>query len=173
VRRIGPGCCDFGKRRRGHSGPGLRIHLRQYDALADAIAEIDQQVDATIAKMDVEVAAGQASFRTLISLLCTIPGASDLAAKTVLAEIGTDVCRFSTAGHLLVWAGTCPAQNESAGKRKSSRLRKGSPWLKTGRPLARRTATIRRISTAYVGGMARTKRSAPWPLRCSRQSITC
>jgi transposase len=109
----------------------LRLHLRQYDALADAIAEIDLQVDAAIAKMDAEVAAGQASFRTLISLLCTIPGISDLAAKTILAEIGTDMGRFSTAGHLLAWAGMCPGQNESAGKRKSSRLRKGSPWLKT------------------------------------------
>jgi transposase len=109
----------------------LRLHLRQYDALADAIAEIDQQVDAAIAKMDAEVAAGQASFRTLISLLCTIPGVSDLAARTILAEIGTDMSRFRTAGHLLAWAGMCPGQNESAGKRKSSRLRKGSPWLKT------------------------------------------
>jgi len=109
----------------------LRLYLRQYDSLADAIAEIDQQVDAAIALMDAEVAAGQATFRTLISLLCTIPGVSDLAAKTILAEIGTDMGRFPTAGHLLAWAGMCPGQNESAGKRKSSRLRKGSPWLKT------------------------------------------
>jgi transposase len=109
----------------------LRLYLRQYDALAGAIAEIDQQVDAAIAKMDAEVVAGQATFRTLISLLCTIPGVSDLAAKTILAEIGTDMGRFPTAGHLLAWAGICPGQNESAGKRRSSRLRKGSPWLKT------------------------------------------
>jgi transposase len=109
----------------------LRLHLRQYDALAEAIAEIDQQVDAAIAKMDAEVAAGQATFRTLIALLCTIPGIGELAAKTILAEIGTDISRFPTAGHLLAWAGMCPGQNESAGKRKSSRLRKGSPWLKT------------------------------------------
>jgi transposase len=109
----------------------LRLHLRQYDALAEAIAEIDQQVDAAIAKMDAEVAAAQATFRTLITLLCTIPGIGELAAKTILAEIGTDMGRFPTAGHLLAWAGMCPGQNESAGKRKSSRLRKGSPWLKT------------------------------------------
>jgi transposase len=106
----------------------LRLYLQQYDALAAAIAEIDQQVDATITKMDTEVAAGQA---TLIDLLCTIPGIAELAAKTILAEIGTDMSRFPTAGHLLAWAGLCPGQNESAGKRKSSRLRKGSPWLKT------------------------------------------
>jgi transposase len=109
----------------------LRLHLRQYDALVEAIAEIDKVVDAAIAKMDAEVAAGQATFRSLIVLLCTIPGVSDLAARTILAEIGTDMGRFPTAGHLLSWAGLCPGQNESAGKRKSSRMRKGSPWLKT------------------------------------------
>ena len=50
---------------------------------------------------------------------------------TILSEIGLDMSRFPTAGHLLAWAGLCPGQNESAGKRKRSRLRKGAPWLKT------------------------------------------
>ena len=54
-----------------------------------------------------------------------------LSATTILAEIGRDMSRFPTAGHLVAWAGLCPGQNESAGKRKSSRLRKGAPWLKT------------------------------------------
>jgi hypothetical protein len=49
----------------------------------------------------------------------------------ILSEIGSDMSRFPTAGHLLSWAGLCPSQNESAGKRRSSRLRKGAPWLKT------------------------------------------
>ena len=48
-----------------------------------------------------------------------------------MAEIGTDMRRFPTAGHLLSWAGLCPRGDESAGKRRSSRLRKGAPWLKT------------------------------------------
>src|SRR5499427_1457745 len=109
----------------------LRLYLRQYDALAGAIAEIDQEIDAAIARMDAEVVAGQATFCSLIGLLSTIPGVGELAATTILAEIGTDMGRFPTAGHLLAWAGLCPGQNESAGKRKSSRLRKGSPWLKT------------------------------------------
>jgi transposase len=109
----------------------LDLYLRQYDALADAITRIDKQVDAAIAKMDADVAADRAPFLSLIALLCTIPGVAELAAKTILAEIGTDMSRFPTAGHLLAWAGLCPGQNESAGKRKSSRLRKGSPWLKT------------------------------------------
>jgi transposase len=59
------------------------------------------------------------------------PRLSVLSATTILAEIGRDMSRFPTAGHLVAWAGLCPGQNESAGKRKSSRLRKGAPWLKT------------------------------------------
>jgi len=109
----------------------LRLYLEQYDALDKAIVEIDQAVDAAVAHMDEEVEAGHATFRSLIGLLSTIPGVSTLSATTILAEIGTDMSRFPTAGHLLAWAGLCPGQNESAGKRKSSRLRKGAPWLKT------------------------------------------
>jgi len=109
----------------------LRLHLRQYDALAAAIAEIDQQVEVLIEDIDEQIEAGQATFRALIMLLCSIPGVGTLAAVVILSEIGRDMSRFPTAGHLLAWAGLCPGQNESAGKRKSSRLRKGAPWLKT------------------------------------------
>lgn len=109
----------------------LKLYLEQYDALDKGIVEIDQAVDAAIVQMDEEVEAGQATFRSLIGLLSTIPGVSTLSATTILAEISTDMSRFATAGHLLAWAGLCPGQNESAGKRKSSRLRKGAPWLKT------------------------------------------
>ena len=109
----------------------LKIYLSQYDALDNAIKEIDQQVHAAIAHMDAEVEAGHATFRSLISLLSTMPGISDLSATTILSEIGTDMSHFATAGKLVAWAGLCPGQNESAGKRKSSRLRKGAPWLKT------------------------------------------
>lgn len=108
----------------------LKLHLTQYDGLAAAIGQIDQEVDALVARMDAEVVAAQATFRALIILLCTIPGIGPLAAVTILAEIGCDMSRFPTAGHLLSWAGLCPGHNESAGKRKSSRLRKGDPWLK-------------------------------------------
>ena len=109
----------------------LRLYLKQYDALDDAVAEIDRQVDASVTRMDEEAKSGRPPFRSLIALLCTIPGVSTLGATVTLSEIGSDMSRFPTAGHLLAWAGLCPGQNESAGKRKSSRLRKGAPWLKT------------------------------------------
>ena len=72
-----------------------------------------------IAEMDATVEAGQASFRALILLLITVPGVGQLAARTILAEIGRDMSRFPTVGHLLSWAGLCPRNNESAGKHRT------------------------------------------------------
>jgi transposase len=109
----------------------LKLHLQQWDALDRAIRQIDRQVAGQIDRMDTEVADGAPPFRELIALLCAIPGVSVLSATAILAEIGRDMSRFPTAGHLVAWAGLCPGQNESAGKRRSSRLRKGAPWLKT------------------------------------------
>src|SRR4030088_2036348 len=109
----------------------LTLHLRQWDNLDATIREIDREVGARIARIDKEVKAGEAPFRDLIGLLCTIPGVSTLSATTILSEIGRDMSRFPTAGHLVAWAGLCPGQNESAGKRKPVRLRKGAPGLKT------------------------------------------
>jgi transposase len=110
----------------------LQLHLDQYDALAATTDKIDQETADAIARMDEEAKAqGQATFRSLSQLLRTIPGVGELSAPVILAEIGCDMSRFPTAGHLLAWAGLCPSQNESAGKRKRTRLRKGDCWLKT------------------------------------------
>ncbi len=109
----------------------LKLHLGQYDALSLSIAQIDAHAAAAIARIDKEAAAGRSSFRDMIALLDAIPGIASLAAISILAEIGCDMSRFPTAGHLVSWAGLSPGQNESAGKRKSTRLRKGAPWLKT------------------------------------------
>jgi transposase len=98
----------------------LRLHLRQADALEAACAEIDTEVDAQLAP-----------FRAAVRLRSSIPGVSALSAEVIVAEIGIDMRRFPTAGHLLPWAGLCPRNDESAGKRRSTRLRKGAPWLKT------------------------------------------
>jgi transposase len=98
----------------------LRLHLRQVDALEAAVAEIDREVEADLGP-----------FRAAVRLLSSIPGVSTLGAEVIVAEIGTDMRRFPTAGHLLSWAGLCPRSDESAGKRRSTRLRHGAPWLKT------------------------------------------
>jgi transposase len=98
----------------------LRLHLGQYDTLAKALEEVDAEVER-----------GLDPFRDAVRLLRSIPGVGDLAARAIVAEIGTDMGRFPTAGHLVSWAGLCPRSDESAGKRRSTRLRKGAPWLKT------------------------------------------
>ena len=98
----------------------LQLHLKQIDALDEAIAGIDREVDAHVEP-----------FRAAIAQLKTIPGIGDLGACVILAEIGHDMSRFPTQGHLISWAGLCPRNDESAGKRRSTRMRKGAPWLKT------------------------------------------
>jgi transposase len=98
----------------------LGLHLQQVDAIDAAIDQIDPEVDALVEP-----------FRTAVQLLTTIPGIDELSACVILAEIGHDMSRFPTAGHLISWAGLCPRNDESAGKRRSTRMRKGAPWLKT------------------------------------------
>ena len=97
----------------------LQLHLEQVDALDRAIARIDQEV-----KTDLD------AFRQGIELVKTIPGLDDLSAQTVLSEIGVDMSRYPSDNHLVSWACMCPRNDESAGKRRSTRMRKGSRWLK-------------------------------------------
>jgi transposase len=70
------------------------------------------------------------SWAQAIVLLCSIPGISRRTAEGVLAEIGMEMSRLPTSGHLASWAGMCPGNHESAGKRLSGRTRKGRPWLR-------------------------------------------
>ena len=97
----------------------LKLHLGQIDQLDGAIATIDREVEAHLGP-----------FRTAVEIVGTIPGAGPLSAQIIVSEIGADMSRFPTAGHLLSWAGLCPRNQESAGRRRSTRLRKGAPWLK-------------------------------------------
>jgi transposase len=97
----------------------LRLHLEQVDATDATIAEIEKEVERLLEP-----------FHAQVTLLKTIPGVSDQVAHTLIAEIGADMTQFPTAAQLISWAGLCPQMRESAGKRKSTRLRKGAPWLK-------------------------------------------
>src|SRR6202048_291754 len=98
----------------------LRLHLNQIDALGASITTIDQQVQADIAP-----------FRVAVEHVTSLPAVSAIGAQVIVSEIGTDMSRFPSEGHLLSWAGMCPRNDESAGKRRSNRVRKGAPWLKT------------------------------------------
>jgi len=64
------------------------------------------------------------------SLIQTIPGISKTSAAAIIAEIGVDMSQFPTEAHLASWAGICPGNNESAGVKKSGRIRKGNSYLK-------------------------------------------
>jgi transposase len=97
----------------------LKLHLAQIDALNEAVREVEGRVGDALEP-----------FRDLEGLLKTMPGVSSTTAQVLLSEIGTDMSRFPTAGHLVSWAGLCPGNDESAGKRRSTRLRKGGQWLK-------------------------------------------
>ena len=69
-------------------------------------------------------------FAAQVTALCTIPGISNRTAQVIISEIGVDMSRFPTAAHLASWAGLCPGNNESAGKRKSGQLRKGNLYVR-------------------------------------------
>jgi transposase len=98
----------------------LRLHLTQVEAIEQGIESVD-------AKLHVL----RSPFRVIVERLCTMPGVSTIVAQTLLGEIGDDMRRFPTAGHLRFWVGLCPRLDESAGRKRSTRLRHGAPWLKT------------------------------------------
>ncbi len=93
------------------------------------LARIDQ-ADATIEALGGRIDELLDPYGAAVSLLVTIPGVSNRTAQVILAEIGADMSRFPTAGHLASWAGMCPGNNESAGKHRSGRTRHGSKWLR-------------------------------------------
>lgn len=98
----------------------LELHLSQIDSLDKAVRGLEARMGDALAP-----------FRGQVEHLKTIPGVSDTVAQVIAAEVGLDMARFPTAGHLISWAGLCPKMDESAGKRRSTRVRKGAPWLKT------------------------------------------
>jgi transposase len=98
----------------------LRVHLGQVDTIEAAIAALDRELDERLEP-----------FRAAVTRLSAMPGLAALSAVSILAEIGTDMSRFPSEAHLISWAGLCPRNDESAGKRRSTRLRMGAPWLKT------------------------------------------
>lgn len=111
----------------------LRMHLQQIQTLEQAVREL-------------EARAGAGPFRVAVELLTTMPGISDVAARVIVAEIGDDMSRFPTAGHLVSWAGLCPRLDESAGKKRTTRVRRGAPWLKPVLVQAAWAATKKRDS---------------------------
>ena len=106
-----------------------RVAAHQRFLLVQQLAHVDF-LDAAIGRVSAEVAARLEPVAEAVARLDTIPGIGRYVAEALIAEIGTDMGRFPTAGHLASWAGMCPGNHESAGKRRSGKTRKGSPWLR-------------------------------------------
>jgi len=106
-----------------------RVQPHHRFLLAEHLSHIDY-LDEAIERVSTEIAQRLCSQETHLEHLDTIPGVSRQTAEVILAEIGTDLSRFGDAKHLASWAGMCPGNNESAGKRRSGKTRKGSRWLR-------------------------------------------
>ncbi len=87
-------------------------------------------VESKMQRVEQEVAERLGPFQSEVARLCTIPGVDRVTAWGLLAEIGLSMKQFPDAQHLASWAGLCPGSHESAGKRKSGKIRKGSLWLR-------------------------------------------
>jgi transposase len=98
----------------------LRLHLDQIAGLEHGIATLETEIGRMLEP-----------FRDLHQLLISAPGINHRVAAVILGEVGIDMTRFPSPGHLVSWVGLCPRMDESAGKYGSTRLRHGAPWLKT------------------------------------------
>ena len=114
--------------------------LTHLDYLDEAIEQLSQEVENQIAPFFQE-----------IQLLDTIPGVDQKIAQAIVAEIGVDMSHFPSGGHLASWAGLCPGNNESAGKRKNGKTRKGDRWLK--RNLIEASLAVSRTRDTYLSAL--------------------
>jgi transposase len=92
--------------------------LRHIDFLDEQIEQLTGMIEGQIGP-----------FAPAVELLCTVVGIQRRGAECIIAEIGADMTRFATARHLASWAGQCPGNDKSAGKRRSGKTRDGSKWL--------------------------------------------
>lgn len=117
--------------------------------LAEQLAHIDD-LDETIARLEGEIGERMRPFEEVIARLDVIPGVGRRTAEVIIAEVGTGLGRFPTAGHLASWAGMCPGNNESAGKRKTGKTRKGNSALRVALVEAANAASRKKNSYLQV-----------------------
>lgn len=98
--------------------------------VAQQIMDHIQDIERRIASMDTYLLQGLAPYQAQLNLLQTMPGIDQIGAAMLLVEIGADMDAFGSAERLASWVGICPANNESAGKRKTGRIRKGNAWVR-------------------------------------------
>ena len=121
--RLRPRTAELEEALAGHFGPHHGIVCQQ------VIDHIDF-LDSSIAKLSEEIAARLLPFEAAVALVSSVPGIGEISAQVIIAEIGVDMARFPTAGHLCAWAGLAPASHESAGRRRPAGTRNGSRWVR-------------------------------------------
>jgi transposase len=112
-----------------------------------------RSIEKIIEEIDQDIQVHLQPYQAQVELLKTIPGVKDLAAASIIAELGVDMNQFKDAGHLSAWAGMCPGNNQSAGKIKSSRIRKGNKHLKI--TMTQVAWAISRTKGTYLGAKYR------------------
>lgn len=117
------------------------LHLEHIDHLTHMIARLDVRIEEAVAP-----------FAQQLCRLTTIPGIGDRAAQIIISEIGVDMSRFPTAAHLASWAGLCPGNNESAGRHRSGRTRKGNKEI---RQILTECAWSTARTNSYIGARFR------------------
>ena len=143
--------------------PALRQALAGYFRshhrflIGQILAKVDF-LDETLVTLTEEIDRHVVPFEAMLTNLDTIPGVDRKAAITILAETGGDMRRFATAGHLCSWAGMCPGQNESAGKRRSGKTRRANRYLR-GTLIEGGLAATRAKETALQARYYRVKRN--------------
>jgi transposase len=106
-----------------------RLQPHQRVLIGRILAHVDF-INESVLEVQAEIDRQLASYQEAIELLDTIPGVGPTAAATIVAEIGVDMGRFPTAKHLASWAGVCPGNKQSGGKRLSGKATKGNRWLR-------------------------------------------
>ena len=129
-----------------------RLHLNLIDQHTHAIEELTARIEVVIKP-----------FQGARDLIVTIPGISTRVADIIIAETGADMSRFPSAGHLASWAGTCPCNDESAGRVKSTSTRPGNPYLKGALGIAAMSAA--RSHDTYLAAKYRRIASRRGPIK--------
>ena len=136
-------------------------------------------LDEQIARLSEAIEAQLGPFAAGVELASSLTGVARRTAEVMVAEIGVDMTVFPTAGHLASWAGGCPGNDRSAGKRRSGRTRKGSKWLGIALEEAALAATrskntyLARNTSGCASGSDTAEQSAPSNTRCSSPTGTC